>query len=242
VGLADEAVDANITVGGLTKLALFGGIAGPLADGVHNQALLQYDVGAVGWQIAGWSLQTSVLVPFLLAFAYPVLGVFVPRVLKSVLPEDFPGRPPLLSMPSRETALAAVTSTLVILKVSEILEQSSDLSSALKLVILSSLAVAQWLALDGSLVSFCSALLAGIAGPLAELPFLAAGFWHYLPAAVDYMPLAGFDVPVPPEQLGLSSLTGPCYFAVTTDSIAWWRFFQATSSADKGVRHGALLF
>ena len=72
------------------------------------------------------------------------------------------------------------------------------------------------------------ALVVSVGGPLAELPFMAAGAWHYL--APDYWPLAPFglgptDLPGS-SWAGLLSLTGPCYFAVTTDAIALGDYFR----------------
>ena len=56
-----------------------------------------------------------------------------------------------------------------------------------------------------------------VAGPLAEIPFMQLGCWHYY--SPDYFPF-GQDLP------GLSSLTGPCYFAVTQDAQALGRPFD----------------
>mmetsp|Transcript_28320 Transcript_28320/g.65654 ORF Transcript_28320/g.65654 Transcript_28320/m.65654 type:complete len:319 (+) Transcript_28320:45-1001(+) len=224
----------------VASLAAFGGIVGPLADGVHNQALLQYDFAPLSLPLPGFLVQTSWLVPLLLAFAYPVLGVAVPWLLSILLPREAERGNPGLKFSAGITACLAVLSTVSILKVSEVLERSDALGPLGKLAILSGLAVAQWLTLDASLVSFSTALLAAVGGPLAEIPFMLSGCWHYLPSAVDYNPLASFDFPFSSDRAGLSALTGPCYFAVTTDSIAWWRFFQELykdqSSADTRLR------
>jgi hypothetical protein len=87
-----------------------------------------------------------------------------------------------------------------------------------------------------------AALLTSVGGPLCELPFVASGCWHYIPSAADYYPLRGlveFLVPYYHDidtyglsNLALSSITGPCYFAVTTDAIALGRWFddQSTTS------------
>ena len=53
--------------------------------------------------------------------------------------------------------------------------------------------------------------MASVGGPLAELPFLRLGAWHYLPAAVDYFPLGEGA-----SWAALAAITAPCYFAVTT--------------------------
>ena len=74
---------------------------------------------------------------------------------------------------------------------------------------------------------------------MSELPFVATGFWHYLPESADYLPLSDYlfhyegiaDTMATKilgggfKDLALSSLTGPCYFAVTMDAIALSRYF-----------------
>jgi len=74
------------------------------------------------------------------------------------------------------------------------------------------------------------ALAAGVFGPLAEIPLMLAGAWHYL--TPDYFPLDALAslfseglVVDDPSSSGLASITGPCYFAVTTDAIALGRCF-----------------
>jgi hypothetical protein len=123
-------------------------------------------------------------------------------------------------------------------------------TSATNVVILSLAALGQWSWLDRTRTSLVAAILAAFLGPLCELPLCALGFWHYLPQACDYFPLEGLlagidhdDAGVAtgaldfvsdlvlgdsdPQGLGLASITGPCYFAVTTDSIALGRWFDA---------------
>ena len=117
---------------------------------------------------------------------------------------------PLLALPSlscseerRARAVMAVVSTTLIIKLSEVLAESG---SALAWPLLCSAALAEWLLLDASWASLVLALVVSVFGPLAELPFIAIGAWHYLPSASD----------VTFFGLGLSKLTGPCYFAVCT--------------------------
>ena len=83
----------------------------------------------------------------------------------------------------------------------------------------------QWRLLDGSRASLALALLAAVGGPLAELPLMKLGAWHYL--TPDYWPLAAWSCGpgTGNEWAGLSAITGPCYFAVTTDAIALGRWF-----------------
>jgi hypothetical protein len=107
-------------------------------------------------------------------------------------------------------------------------------------------ALSQWAVLDGSLPALLAASLTSIGGPLAELPFVASGIWEYLPTAADYFPLQDFadgtstgatgaidwllqNVLGTPnyQHLGLSSITGPCYFAVTIDAIELGRWFDS---------------
>ena len=51
------------------------------------------------------------------------------------------------------------------------------------------------------------------------------GAWHYL--TPDFWPLAAWSLGAGTgnEWAGLSAITGPCYFAVTTDAIALGRWF-----------------
>jgi len=163
-------------------------------------------------------------------------------------------------------AAAAVATTAAIIKLSEylvlhpggqvggVLENTAAFESATvmeqQLLILITAAVVQWAYLDGTLASLLVASVASIGGPLSELPFVAAGVWQYLPNVADYLPLAGIEsgsglghvmtnlVGKDYQSLGLSSITGPCYFAVTMDSIALGRFFDATS---EGAEEEALL-
>lgn len=97
--------------------------------------------------------------------------------------------------------------------------------------------------LDGKLSSLFTALIVSVGGPLSELPFVALGFWHYIPSAADYFPLAGIaDLALGGEgggllledysDLALSSITGPCYFAVTMDAIALGRWFRYNDEND----------
>jgi hypothetical protein len=156
-------------------------------------------------------------------------------------------------------AATAVASTAAIVKLSEylilhpgggggLLENTAAFESATlleqQLLILITAAVVQWAYLDGTLAALLVASLASIGGPLLELPFVSAGVWEYLPKVTDYFPLAGFDAGSGVgvlfsnvfgkdyQSLGLSSITGPCYFAVAVDSISLGRFFDATSRYD----------
>lgn len=76
-------------------------------------------------------------------------------------------------------------------------------------------ALTQWGLLDGTVTSLITALVVSIGGPLSELPFVAAGFWQYLPQASDYFPLKDLDWDILNKLLGddyqglaLSSITG----------------------------------
>jgi len=94
-----------------------------------------------------------------------------------------------------------------------------------------------------------AASLTAFGGPLSELPFVANGFWHYLPESADYLPLSG-DLFRPGgvadavaskilgegyNGLALSSITGPCYFAVTMDAIALGRYFYGSSDDEQST-------
>ena len=105
---------------------------------------------------------------------------------------------------------------------------------------------AQWALLDRTPVALLAASIAALGGPLAELPFVAHGFWHYLPQSADYLPLTGdlfqsgsigdkIAIKLLGESysdLALSSITGPCYFAVTMDAIALSRYIFYMSNDD----------
>lgn len=217
---------------------------------------------------------SSWIVPPLLGFAYVVLGGLLPRLLElmqgSLQNKNQQGtytttstgmKPssvsPLSSSSSsqqlRTRAILAVTTTAMIIKLSEFLEThpgiiggaSEPISVSLLLMILA--CISQWALLDGSIAAFFLATITAIGGPLAELPFVGHGAWTYIDQAADYFPLHNFATPennnLLPVQtiqallgtsnyqdLALSSITGPCYFAVAMDAIALGRWFDASAS------------
>ena len=173
-----------------SRLAATGFVVGPLVDGIHNQVLLSYDI----FPVTVGALKTSVLVPPLLAVAYPVLGL-LPKLLGG-------------GEKSSKSPIFAVASTAAVVQLSALVAGDPR---GLLLVALA--ALVQWAVLDGTSTSFVVALAAGLLGPLCELPFLAAGAWHYIHP--DYFV----------GDFGLNSVTGPCYFAVTTDAITLANFF-----------------
>ena len=104
-------------------------------------------------------------------------------------------------------------------------------------------ALVQWIVLDGSLSALLSASITSIGGPLSELPFVGYGIWEYLDSSKDYFPLQNIqqyvnNIPLLSlilngdnySNLGLSSITGPCYFAVTMDAIALGRWFDSSAT------------
>jgi len=200
----------------IAGLSIFGATAGPVVDAVHNQVLLIYDILPVNIL----AIKSSLLVPPLLAVAYSLLGWVLPRLLEKVLGPGGISTP--INIPPRRRAGIAVASTVAIIKASELLTLS-PLPATTSVAILTACCACQWAALDGAWASLVLACAAAIGGPLAELPIIGAGCWHYL--SPDYFPLSG-----PPFDLGagtwagLSSITGPCYFAVTTDAIALGRW------------------
>jgi len=210
----------------IAGLGLFGATAGPAVDAVHNQVLLQYDA----LPLAVGAIQTSWLVPPLLAIAYALLGWVFPTLLEGLI-----GRGginvPAGSMPPRRRAAITVASTIAIIKASEVLTVSAVAPGA-SVAILGAACAVQWAALDGAWASLLLAVGAAMGGPLAELPLIGAGAWHYLPEAADYFPLAGLGLG-PGSWAGLSSITGPCYFAVTTDAIAIGRWLGGESGRKK---------
>lgn len=145
----------------------------------------------------------------------------------------------------RNKAFIAVITTALIIKLSEQLQThaitfpdgtmpDSEQSFTIMLVA----ALGQWLVLDKTPAALIAAAITSIGGPLSELPFVAAGAWEYIPSAADYLPLSSLPVNGPLDglattvlgdgyrNLALSSITGPCYFAVTMDSIALGRWFD----------------
>ena len=184
---------------------------------MHNQVLLQYDYLPVNIG----PVHTSAIVPPLLAVAYVLLGCVLPGIL-----ESFVGRGGVTSLAAslspRARAGLAVTTTVAIIKASELLTLS-PLPSGPSVLLLAAACVLQWAALDGAWSSFILAALAALGGPVCELPLMGAGAWHYLDP--DYYPLAPWGLG-PASFAGLSSITGPCYFAVCTDAIALGRWFR----------------
>ena len=242
---ARSGTDALLEPRTLRRLFAFGAVGGPIVDAVHNQAILGYDVQPVELSLFVFNARTSLLIPPLLGFAYCVLGAVLPSLWTS--PEmlharqyDARGRA-LLAVGS--TVLIIKASDVL-----ERATAGGD-AHGLALALLAAMALAQWAWLDATVPALCLALVvrasssrarrswmmrhthkaepaaparaqASVGGPLAELPFLSLGAWHYL--APDYFPLEGGP--------GLASCTSACYFAVTTDAIALGRWFASPSS------------
>jgi hypothetical protein len=222
------------------KLALTGSLVGPVVDSIHNQCLLEYHKGKIEIPITftepGLIIETSFFIPPLLALAYVVLGGLLPKLIGSIVPEE---SETVHFKNLKAKAILAISSTAIIVKISEYL-QTHDISSLcahpitflsvseINLVIMVIASVLQWVVLDRTVVSLITATIVSIGGPLSELPFIANDFWVYIPDAADYFPL--HDLAFVPEDyrcLALSSITGPCYFAVTMDAIALARFFDS---------------
>lgn len=203
---------------------------------------------------------SSWVVPPLLGFAYIVLGYILPQTVDFVLPKPekngigSTGDSARVDSSSLAVLAAlAVSSTALIIKLSEFLTthdaidiagQSITLDGQTSLGIMALADVVQWLALDRSLVSLIVAAITAVGGPLSELPFVANNLWHYLPQSSDYLPLSGVTQGESIEHfakmilgedfrsIALSSITGPCYFAVTLDAIALGRYFYSQERCD----------
>lgn len=248
-----------------SRLFFTGATIGPLIDGLHNQALLKYNIVPIDVQFVSsfnqqqqqQSFQSSWVVPPLLGISYIVLGSIIPNVVDHVL-QQFPPNgkttTPRTRIEQQQTntvqrqrqfvwltlrAMTAVLSTALIVRWTEVLLTSdthllelvnpSAFSAAgtieSYLLLLITVCIVEWAWLDGTMTALLVASLAAVLGPLAELPFLSLGWWEYLDSPALYYPLG--------EQttMGIHSLTGPCYFAVTLDAIAigrWCDFMQTS--------------
>ncbi len=151
-------------------------------------------------------------------------------------------------------AILAITSTALIIKLSQFLQTHDAIDfgghtiivdAKLSLFIMAASDALQWISLDRTPIALVAATIAAFGGPLSELPFVASGFWHYIPQSADYLPLSGdfFQQAIADKlasnilgenyhNLALSSITGPCYFAVTMDAIALSRYFNQTNDAN----------
>ena len=245
-----------------SKLFLTGATVGPIVDSLHNQCLLKYNIAPISlaWPSALYSplspsyeyfFCSSWTVPPLLGIAYVVLGGVLPQFFEWLLysEENQHQRSKIGVETLRTRALLAVSSTALIIKLSEFLETNPTATDSIlpfnpsdaHLAVMIVAAVSQWAILDRTVVALLVATITAIGGPLSELPFVANGFWEYLDQASDYFPLAGVNNGFLQSFLGenyqglaLSSITGPCYFAVTTDAIALGRWFQYQSFDDEG--------
>ena len=215
-----------VTRRSLAGLAAFGSTAGPLVDSVHNQCLLKYDVLPIEIPCGIWNAQTSLLIPPLLALTYALLGAVLPAACEFVVGSGRTLEPPAGSLSPRARAALAVASTIGIIKLSELLTLSA-LPALGSLALLLACCLLQWAVLDGALASLLLAIVVAIGGPLAEIPFMQLGCWHYI--SPDYFPLASW---LGDGIGGLSSLTGPCYFAVTTDAIALGRWLGSDAQGE----------
>jgi hypothetical protein len=217
---------------------------------------LEWPTALSGWNGYDYYFCSSWTVPPLLGLAYVVLGGILPRVFQSVLakktqpPQLQVATSPFSTDDSsnnsaaklQKRALLAVGSTALIIKLSEFLEVYPHVTddifpfleqSQAHLVIMIATVLLQWGLLDGTMVALIVASVTAIGGPLSELPFVAGGVWEYIDQAADYFPLHGVSNGLLQTLLGenyqslaLSSITGPCYFAVTTDAIALGRWFD----------------
>lgn len=250
------------------KLFLVGSTVGPVVDSLHNQCLLAYDLAPITIPSSTFNdlvpstspfFCSSWVLPPLLGIAYVVLGYIIPQVIELVTSRILVSRVHVDDIAQyannadlQNNAVWAVASTALIVKLSEILQTHDtinwwgypitlDSNSNLMLMVASD--AAQWVLLDRTPTALLAAGIVAFLGPLAELPFVAHGFWHYLPESANYLPLAGdffqsgsIGDKVAINFLGeryhdlaLSSITGPCYFAVTMDAIALSRYLYMIS-------------
>ena len=211
----------------LGKLAATGAMLGPACDAIHNQLLLTYD----RFPVAIGDAKTSLLIPPLLALTYALLGGVFPLVAQRVVGAGGAGGDaptPLVELKllsrseeRRARAVLAVLATCAVIKLSAV---AIALDAPNSLALLAVAALLEWRALDASWTSLAVGCVVAVLGPIAEVPFMELGCWHYFDAARDYFPLHSFLVDS--QATGISSLTGPCYFAVTTDAIALGRWYS----------------
>jgi hypothetical protein len=232
-------------------------------DSLHNQCLLQYDYAPITVVVDGSSgsplFCSSWAVPPLLGIAYVILGYILPRVIEWILSvgrKDVPTDASAMhkSEELRVRAILAVSSTAAIIKLSEFLETHEMLTlcnnpiildEQTNLAIMSLADAVQWIMLDHTPAALVTATITAVGGPLSELPFVANGFWHYNNEVANYLPLSDIETGGIADLLAsnllgdgykglaLSSITGPCYFAVTMDAIALGRLFNG-STLDEG--------
>lgn len=234
------------------KLFWTGATVGPLVDSLHNQCLLQYDVLPIAIPNIMVTGQTIILfasswtVPPLLGVAYVVLGGILPRIFEGLLQENNNKQRQGWLLDLKQRAILAVGTTALIIKLSEYLETHPVMETAeANIMVLLLAALGQWALLDTSPSALIAASITAIGGPLSELPFVGHGVWVYLDSAKDYFPLANFDTGndflswilgvSDYNNLGLSSITGPCYFAVTMDAIALGRWFDVMDDEEKAL-------
>ena len=115
-------------------------------------------------------------------------------------------------------AILAVTTTAIIIKLSEYLETHHDIlfvdndtttttttsmllsylnihtHSEASLLVMLMAAIIQWAVLDGSIIALLVATLTAIGGPISELPFVGHGVWTYLDEAANYFPLQNINI------------------------------------------------
>lgn len=208
----------------LKKLAIVGATVGPLVDAVHNKALLRYEF--LDFSIG--PISTSLLVPVLLAVAYPLLGGVLPSIFEETIGTGrLKGAPDFPPLPR---AGAAVASTFGIVKISEIVKTAPIIGQGgalgngfppLQVFVLAVLCLIQWLVLDASYASLVEGFVVAFLGPLCELPFQAIGAWNYMAPPRSFQPFADVD------WARISFVTLPCYFAVTTDAIQLGKLFAS---------------
>lgn len=232
----------------MAKLFVTGATVGPVVDSLHNQCLLEYDMLPIALSYHDQAqpfFASSWTVPPLLGVAYVVLGGILPRIFQAAINSNSTARSDTTMTTSKMTsssdnlrtrAFVAVATTALIIKLSELLETQNYFDNATSsIAVLLVAALSQWFLLDGTLAALMAASITSIAGPLSELPFVAQHVWTYLPQAADYFPLAQVQehnqvleavLGSNYQNLALSSITGPCYFAVTMDAIALGRWFN----------------